>query len=113
MPESKSGAFTNLATPLHRTSVFTDQPLTVAGSPPLQGMSSQSAACSDPPGIRHAPEVNIIQRMRKHRTSGAGHSTFKTDRAKPFKGLSNGRTVPQCNRLQIIATVGKRVCCKA
>ena len=52
MPESKSGALTNLATPLHRLAAFSYPPLIVAGGPTRQGMNRHIAAHPHLPAVR-------------------------------------------------------------
>ena len=74
MPESKSGALTNLATPLHRLPVPDRTPLFVAGTPTQQGMMFQIVALMyDPARWRRRQNQRCFDRC-KYRTAGAGHS---------------------------------------
>jgi hypothetical protein len=95
MPESKSGALTNLATPLHRSVVMPgktrpdNQPINRSMKPPLnrlptgQGMHLKVAAFAYLPVLRnpchsHPGQVRLMRQMRKYRASRAGHASLQS-----------------------------------
>ena len=114
MPESKSGALTNLATPLHRIKItrlydtYDFQPINryflenTANSrissrlcpsllPTGQRMCLQIAAFADFPGSGSVRNFRFLRQMRKYSTSRASHSSLKPCPGKPVKRLANWR----------------------
>ena len=61
MPESKSGAFTNLATPLHRWPAEAATTETSILCPCCQRMLRQILACLDLPGARSAAKIHCMR----------------------------------------------------
>ena len=94
MPESKSGALTNLATPLHRSTAETaTNPLIVHLAthamavilPTGQRMRLQVAALADLPVAGGDCEFHLVRQMRKNRTSRASHAPLKALHGEPVE----------------------------
>jgi hypothetical protein len=126
MPESKSGALTNLATPLHGTIVVAnnrptnrllqkinlflpESHLTKLPQKPVpilptgQWMRFQVAALANLPAPGGAGQIDIMRQLRKYSTSRAGHSAAKLLGSQPIKRLANLRTHHRGNRLQVVS----------
>ena len=69
MPESKSGALTNLATPLHRNPVFQPDPFNIARNPAGQGMDFQIAAPPQQPTVGRGRQPHRRRKLRENRAA--------------------------------------------